>query len=108
MAVKGLDTVLRNIAQYAKKRAAERQKALTKIGLKVLGDAIKLTPVDTSNLRNSGDMRIVVGKVFVFFTADYAFYVHEDMEAKHEVGEAKYLTKAVTKNRDFIVKELAR
>lgn len=36
--------------------------------------------------RKEGDPRIVVG-----YTAAYAIYVHEDLEARHPVGQAKFL-----------------
>ena len=38
--------------------------------------------------------------VSVSFGTDYAIYVHENLEAHHTTGEAKYLEKAVLRNID--------
>ncbi len=46
------------------------------------------------------------------YLAEYALPVHEDLEVQHRVGEAKYLTRAVTRNRvalkDLVRQELRR
>jgi uncharacterized protein YyaL (SSP411 family) len=38
-------------------------------------------------------------KVVVGYTADYAVYVHENLEAYHSVGQAKFLESAVRRYR---------
>jgi uncharacterized protein YyaL (SSP411 family) len=38
-------------------------------------------------------------KVVVGYTADYAVYVHENLEAYHPVGQAKFLEVAVRRHR---------
>lgn len=40
--------------------------------------------------------------VTVGCTQSYALFVHEDMEAAHEVGEAKFMQKAVTQTRNRV------
>ena len=42
--------------------------------------------------------------VGVGFSASYAIYVHENLMAKHYVGEAKFLQHAIEQNKDKIVK----
>lgn len=106
--MKGLNDVLHAIDGYSAKRKAATERKLTRIGLKVKRGAMQRTPVDTSNLRNSADTAVEKNKVFVFYTANYAVHVHEDLEARHETGEAKFLQKAVDASRDFIVDELAQ
>jgi hypothetical protein len=76
----------------------------------------KRTPVDTGNLRAStyvtepiidGDhisVSIVVGGV----AAPYAVYVHENLEAFHEVGEAKFLESTLLESRQFIAARVAK
>lgn len=78
--------------------------AMTELVLKVQGDAMRLTPVDSGNLRSS--FRNIIGKPSaagiegtVYNLAEYALYVHEIEKNRHEVGEAKFLEKAVNKNR---------
>lgn len=57
-------------------------------------------PVDTSNLRQSGQVllpeikgsAVMVEMGYGGFAADYSLYVHEDLEAHHpRGGSAKYL-----------------
>lgn len=67
-------------------------------GLQVQRTAQGRTPVDVGNLKasaytrkaQSGGMAVEVG-----YTSDYAIYVHEDLQARHEVGQAKFLTSAL-------------
>ena len=83
-------------------------------GLKIAGLFIQresqlIVPVDLNNLRPSADTKhsgsgisIVVR---VFYTASYAVYVHEDLEARHSPGqEAKFLEKPIRENTDKILK----
>lgn len=78
---------------------------LLEAGLQVQRVAQERTPVDTSNLKNSaftrkeGEMSVLVG-----FSAAYAVYVHEDMEARHTIGQAKFLESALRDNRDAILR----
>lgn len=41
-------------------------------------------------------------RINVGFTAAYAIYVHEDLEARHVVGQAKYLSDAVWRFKDVV------
>lgn len=80
-------------------------------GLMVQAEAQRRTPVDTGNLRGSAFTRRVPedltpdgwATVEVGFSADYAVFVHEDMEARHAVGQAKFLESAVYDLRERIV-----
>jgi hypothetical protein len=72
--------------------------------LKVQNEAMKRTPVDTGNLRSSYRTMVsqlpkrgVVGRVVN--KAEYATYVHERTELRHDVGEAKFLHNAVMEKR---------
>ena len=57
----------------------------------------RLCPVDTGELRASGYVETYSGQsntwieVVLGYPKDYAIYVHENMEAHHEVGQAKFL-----------------
>jgi len=76
----------------------------------------KRTPVDTGNLRAStmvtdpvidGDKiscSIVVGGV----AAPYAVFVHEDLDAYHEVGQAKFLESTLLESRPYMAERVAK
>jgi hypothetical protein len=56
----------------------------------------KRTPVETGELKDSGfeGEPVVHGDIIeavMGFTAPHAFVVHEDLEAFHAIGEAKYM-----------------
>lgn len=48
------------------------------------------------------DPRVEIGH-----TAEYAVYVHEDMEATHKIGEAKFLQHALEELEDVILSDVA-
>jgi hypothetical protein len=74
------------------------------------------TPVDRGDLRASvhviGPVRegrmiyclIVAGGV----TASYAWIVHEDLEAFHKVGQAKYIESVILESRSHMGERVAR
>lgn len=105
--VSGLNEVLRNFDKIKKDSERKRKQAFIRIGAIVKADSVKNTPVDTGNLRSSAFIKAAKDKVSIGYTAAYAFVVHEDLEAHHEVGEAKYLERAVTRNKPRILQELA-
>ena len=41
-------------------------------------------------------------------SAQYAIYVHEDLEAGHNVGEAKFLEKAALRNKDKVAERVTK
>lgn len=90
------------------------ERGLKKAALFLQAESQKIVPVDTGNLKNSAYTR-TEGSGFettaeVGYTADYAIYVHEDLEARHKPGKyAMYLlTPALAfreKMIDIITKE---
>lgn len=109
MAVKGLDGILKNIAAAERTLSAARRTAFTRIGLIVKADAVKNAPVDTGNLRGSAFSEVQADKlVFVGFTAKYAPWVHENLEANFKKGGPRFLARSVEQNRSRILKELAK
>jgi hypothetical protein len=81
-----------------------------------LNEVIKRTPKDTGDLRstekrigpsqqgNSITVLIVAGGP----DAPYATIVHEDLEAFHRVGQAKYLESVIMESRPYIGARVAR
>lgn len=82
MTVKGLNDVLKNVQREFENMSRKTERAVYEILQTGKALADTYTPVDTSNLLNSGYAPVVyseAGKVtgFVGYTAKYAGYVHE-------------------------------
>ena len=90
---------LEQIAMDLSKKIREIEGAtvtgLYKAGLMIEREAIERTPKATGNLRNSFKTIRHEKDVEIKNTADYAMKVHEDLQARHKVGEAKYLENAI-------------
>jgi hypothetical protein len=76
----------------------ETRGQLLACGALIIGDSIPRVPVQFGLLKKSAYFRMKPsGEDIVEFgyTQNYAIYVHEDLNAHHNVGEAKYLTNAM-------------
>lgn len=80
--------------------------AIQIFGEKIMTEAKILCPVDLGTLHASGHVRTLqAGNDFVLVlafggpAAPYAAIVHEDMTARHAVGQAKYLEVPVVQNK---------
>lgn len=76
----------------------ETRGQLLACGALIIGDALPRTPIEFGLLRKSAYFRMKPsGEDIVEFgyTQAYALWVHENMEAHHPVGEAKFLTNAM-------------
>ena len=86
--VKGLDKVLNKLSRANDKIAAGVARGLVKGGLHLQKKSMEICPVDTGNLRGSSFCRNVGGHGFsadvvVGYTANYAVFVHEDLNKLH-------------------------
>jgi hypothetical protein len=78
-------------------------------------EAKERTPVDTGALRSSGYVtppsisgtRVTVELGFGGSAAPYAIYVHEDLDAFHTTGQAKYLESVLMESAPFIGERVA-
>jgi len=76
----------------------------------------KRTPVLTGNLRASihvegpeRDYRTVRASIVAGGTAaGYAIYVHENLEAFHKVGQAKFIESVIFESRPYMAARIAR
>jgi hypothetical protein len=63
-------------------------------------------PVDTGELKASGWMRFAgAGTTFTFtigYSADHAIFVHEDLQAYHAQGQAKFVEAPVRQSRGTV------
>lgn len=108
--------VERRMKAYAKADVHVRDmaKVLNRTASKVLLAAVLLVPVDLGTLRASGlvEPPIISGtkvRIVVAFggpAASYAYIVHEDLEAHHTVGQAKYLETAARAQHDGTLADL--
>lgn len=99
--VSGIAEVEKRLAQLADDLVNQAGHALRVEGELIMTEAKKRTPVDTGALRASGH---VTGpddsksqKVRLAFggaAAPYAVFVHENLNARHHVGRAKFLESA--------------
>lgn len=85
--VTGLNAALSGLDRRRKGFERGVARGLKKAGVHLLGKSIDIVPIDTGNLRAGAFVRsdgagakIVV---LVGYVADYAVYVHEDMNAAH-------------------------
>lgn len=106
--VRGVKTVIRNmrLARKAKEKGVEL--GLKRGGILGIRESKKVVPVDTGDLRGSGDIR-VKGKGFKtriqigYFEKHYAIYVHERTDLRHKPGkQAKYLSEPLKKAQSQI------
>lgn len=96
MNVTGAPEVIAQLKRYQAAYPAATGAALMQEGQAIEAASVPLVPVDTGNLRSKHytSPPVASGKgpeVTVGYGTDYALPVHENMKAKHKVGQAKYL-----------------
>lgn len=95
MKLKGIETALQNLKATIAAAGKATELGLYAGGLIIEKDSLRRTPKDTGHLRNSIYTNAVgKRKVEVGYTAEYAPAVHENLEARHPIGEAKFLERA--------------
>jgi len=112
LAITGTTNVIKNMKRYSDMQAIGLRKGLIRGGLFLQREAQKIVPVDTGNLKASAGTRNVGNllhfpDVVVHFGdgANYAVYVHENLDSKHNEGQlAKYLEKPAKEKRDEILR----
>lgn len=81
----------------------------------LMGEAKERTPVDTGALKASGHVtlpeihgrEIAVDMVYGGASAPYALYVHEDLDAHHKVGQAKFLESVLVEQGPELAERIA-
>lgn len=110
------NTMSKAVREYAKRFPDRVASALFQECEIEATEVKRRTPVDKGNLRGSVHVepperdwrtiscRIVAGGV----SAPYAIYVHENLEAFHPVGEAKFLESVILESRPFMAERVAQ
>lgn len=81
-----------------------------------LTESKRRVPVDTGTLKSSAHVigpdhvgnKFIVTLAYGGAAEDYAVIVHEDLEAFHPVGQAKYLESVLLESAPYIAGRLAR
>lgn len=91
----GLAQMQRNLRRIGKNVDRDKEQALSTSAELILQEALLRTPEDTGELKRSA--RIVTDEegTRVEYTAPYAVFVHEDLGAEHDQGQAKFLESAL-------------
>lgn len=109
--VSSVDTseVTRNLQRAAELVPGLEDELLLVLAYRIVEEAKRITPVDTGALRASLGAKLVSpGVVMIFATMEYAAAVHENLEAYHEVGQAKYLEVPLNALTGETIQALAR
>lgn len=113
--LQGVGEMARRINVIAKNFPGRVAQALRQEGEIEMREAKHRTPVDTGTLRASGIVEgpdrnsrfFSVRLSFGGAASTYAIKVHEDLEAFHRVGQAKYLESVINESRPYIGARLA-
>lgn len=109
----GLEEVSLNIQKLVNDNWDDAKDALLKETNIVLKDSVRQTPHEFGNLRRSGAVDVIKETrkdfdVMIGFDMEYAAAVHENMEAYHPKGKAKYLEDPLFARIDKIPKNIAK
>jgi len=109
--IEGLDEVMANINAEVKNIQGRTSGGLLAGGLIIQRESQKRVPVRYGFLKGSAYTRKTPEDpmvVEVGYTAAYAIYVHENLEAHHDVGQAKYLESAARDKQSEVVDAVAK
>lgn len=110
--IEGVEEIRARLKEADVRMGSKVRMGLIKAGLLLQRYSQEIVPVDTSNLKNSAFTRPFAAgwatDVAVGYTAEYAVYVHERTELRHEPGkEAKFLEKPMREKRGELLAIIA-
>ena len=114
--ITGVNKVLAKMKKAGVGYEKKVERGLKNAGLFVQRESMKIVPVDLGNLKGTAATENIGGKGFdtdiiVHYGAgaDYAVYVHENLDARHKSGkQAKYLESVVRNQKGEIFKIIAK
>lgn len=102
-----LDQISANLTKEIEKIKGATVTGLYEAGLMIEREAMERTPKDTGNLRKNFKTIRHKKDVEIKNKANYSLYVHENLEAHHPIGEAKFLENAIEAKLDEALKIIA-
>lgn len=114
--LKGLDKVLARLTRLAQQFPNEVARALYEEAQIERQESMRRTPVDTGALRASHEVSrpVINGRdISVTITvggvaAPYAIYVHENLHAFHNPGQAKFLESTLLESKPYLAGRIAK
>lgn len=111
--VRGWDRLERELSRLAVTLPEMAQEALRIEAEVEMAEMKARTPVRTGVLRASGRVEALRGSLGVRWafggpSIPYAIYVHENLEAFHRVGQAKYLESVLAESAPYLVDRVRR
>ena len=109
--VTGIAEVNAQLAKLVERDQQAAVQALREEAETIMTDSKQRVPVDTGVLRASGFVSPVEDGVRLAYggaASDYAIYVHENLDANHPVGEAKYLERPVLEALPGLAERVAK
>lgn len=112
----GVEQIKARLRRVSQRFPEQVEAALYKESQIELTEVKRRTPVDLGTLRASEFVegpsrqgtRIYTKIVAGGASAPYAIYVHEDLEAFHKVGQAKFVESVILESRPFMGARIAR
>lgn len=111
--VTGEARVNANIQRILRENWKDAKKAFRQEAEIIISDAVKQAPVEFGDLRRSKSVETAKDtkkelELILGFNATYAAAVHENLNAHHTVGKAKYLEDPLMARIDDIPKNVAK
>jgi hypothetical protein len=103
----------RNLDKWSDRGWGAAKQAMLDGANDIISKSVKECPVDTGTLRRSHTVEEVKDgadeyTVAMGYNTDYAIYVHENLQATHSKGKAKFLEDPVNANMDNLEKRIAK
>ncbi len=111
ISVDGVENVKKAIRVANRKTKSAIAAAVFQKANKIAKNSHDRTPKDTGALRKSlyvRPPRVGAATTEVGYGQDYAIHVHERTELQHDVGEARFLAKAIQEESNGYAKDIAR
>lgn len=113
--VRGAKELMEKLARLVTRVPDAFGVALYQVALQEMNEAKKRTPIDTGALKASGEVQrpewngreVSVVLQFGGPTVDYAVHVHENLEAIHPHGQAKFLESVLLESAPYIPARVA-
>jgi hypothetical protein len=114
--MQGTQTLVTRLQEMGRRGQRVVERAVYEFGETEMREMKRRVPVDTGTLKNSGfvlkpvrdgmNVRLELG--FGGQADAYAIYVHEDLEAFHKVGEAKFVESVLNESAPHFAARVAR